>query len=74
MFRQFNEKGAMRFVVFMWRRKEVQEDIESGLLTELLADWEVPNHKIYAMYPSVSSLSRNAKLWLNIAENYYKNH
>ena len=57
--------------IVLWPRKEIQQDIESGLLTELLVDWEVPQHEIYAMYPSVSSMSRNARLWLDVAESYF---
>ena len=58
--------------IVLWPKKEIQQDIESGFLTELLVDWEVPQHEIYAMYPSVSSLSRNARLWLDVAEGYFQ--
>lgn len=58
--------------IVIWPRKDIKEDIESGLLTELLVDWEMPCHEIYAMYPSASSLSRNAQLWLTVATSYYK--
>ena len=58
--------------IVLWPKKEIQQDIENGLLTELLVDWEVPPHEIYAMYPSVSSMSCNARLWLDVAEGYFQ--
>lgn len=57
--------------VVIWPYQQIRDDINSGLLTHLLPNWKLPNQQIYAMYPSVSSLSRNARLWLEVAEDYF---
>lgn len=58
--------------VVIWPYQQIRNDINSGLLTQLIPEWRLPSQQIYAMYPSVSSLSRNARLWLDVAEGYFQ--
>lgn len=58
--------------VVIWPYQQIRDDIDNGFLTALIPEWELPTQQIYAMYPSVSSLSRNARLWLEVAEEYFK--
>lgn len=55
-----------------WRSVwEVQNDLESGRLVEVLADFAAPPNGIYAVFPQRKHLPLRVRLWIDFLKHHY---
>jgi len=55
-----------------WRSAwEVQQDIQAGRLTELLAAFAAPPSGVYAVFPQRKHLPLRVRLWIDFLKHHY---
>jgi DNA-binding transcriptional LysR family regulator len=55
-----------------WRSAwEVQQDIQAGRLTELLAEFAAPPSGVYAVFPQRKHLPLRVRLWIDFLKHHY---